>query len=163
MIIKLLIMKFSPLPCHLVPLRPKYSPQHPILKHPQPTFFPQCQRSRLTPIHNNKHNYSSVYLNLYIFGKQTMRQNILYRMTARTAWLQSPLHFFLLVCIPHLDGNILVLRALLDMIISQHSSLVLTDRYAKAVYILHVNRACSFSLYSTVRPTFICFQSDWLK
>ena len=25
----------------LIPLRPKYSPQHPILKHPQPTFLPQ--------------------------------------------------------------------------------------------------------------------------
>jgi hypothetical protein len=35
-IIKLLNMKFYPLPCYLVPLRPKYSPQHPILKHPQP-------------------------------------------------------------------------------------------------------------------------------
>jgi hypothetical protein len=33
---KLLIMTFSSLPCHLVCLRPKYSPQHPILKHPQP-------------------------------------------------------------------------------------------------------------------------------
>jgi hypothetical protein len=42
-IIKLLIMKFSPLPCYLVPLRPRSSPQHPILKHPQPTFLPQCQ------------------------------------------------------------------------------------------------------------------------
>ena len=31
-------MQFSPLPYHLVPLRPKYSPQHPVLKHPQPTF-----------------------------------------------------------------------------------------------------------------------------
>jgi hypothetical protein len=29
-IMKLVIMKFSPLPCYLVPLRPKYSPQHPI-------------------------------------------------------------------------------------------------------------------------------------
>jgi hypothetical protein len=29
--VKLLIMKFFPLPCYLVPLRPKYSPQHPIL------------------------------------------------------------------------------------------------------------------------------------
>jgi hypothetical protein len=28
-------MKFSPFPCYLVPLSPKYSPQHPILKHPQ--------------------------------------------------------------------------------------------------------------------------------
>ena len=26
-------MLFSPFPCYLVPLRPKYSPQHPILNH----------------------------------------------------------------------------------------------------------------------------------
>ena len=39
-IIKFLTMYFSPLSCYLVPLRPKYSPQHPIPKHPQPTFFP---------------------------------------------------------------------------------------------------------------------------
>ena len=37
-------------PCHLVPLRPKYSPQHPILKYPQPTFFPQCKRPGVTPM-----------------------------------------------------------------------------------------------------------------
>jgi hypothetical protein len=67
-IIQLLIMYFSPFPCHLVPLRPKYSPQHPILKHPQPTFLPQCQRPSCTPIQNKGQNYSSVYLNLYIFG-----------------------------------------------------------------------------------------------
>jgi hypothetical protein len=29
-------MKFSPPLCYLVPLRPKYCPQHRILKHPQP-------------------------------------------------------------------------------------------------------------------------------
>ena len=63
-IIKLLIMWFSPLPCHLVPLRPKYSPQHHIFKHPQPTFLPQCERPSFTPIQNNNQNYSSVYLNL---------------------------------------------------------------------------------------------------
>jgi hypothetical protein len=47
--------------------RPSYAqtlPQHPILKHPQPTFLPQCQRPSFTPIQNN----SSVYHNLYIFG-----------------------------------------------------------------------------------------------
>jgi hypothetical protein len=49
-IINLLIMKFSPLPCYLVPLRPKYSPQYSTLKHPQPTFLPQCDRPRFTPI-----------------------------------------------------------------------------------------------------------------
>jgi hypothetical protein len=33
-------MKFSPLPCYLPPLRPKYSPQHAIPKHPQLTCVP---------------------------------------------------------------------------------------------------------------------------
>jgi hypothetical protein len=28
-----------------------YSPQHPILKYPQPTFLPQCGRPRFTLIH----------------------------------------------------------------------------------------------------------------
>jgi hypothetical protein len=32
---KLLIMMFSPLPLKLVPLRPKYSSENPILKHRQ--------------------------------------------------------------------------------------------------------------------------------
>jgi hypothetical protein len=32
-IIGLLILEFSPLPCHLVPPRPKYPPQHPNLQH----------------------------------------------------------------------------------------------------------------------------------
>ena len=48
----------------LTPVRPKYSPQHPILKHPQPTHFPQCERPSFKPIQNNRQNYSSVYLNL---------------------------------------------------------------------------------------------------
>ena len=38
--IKLLITYFSPMPCYPVPLRDKYSPQQPVLKHPQPTFHP---------------------------------------------------------------------------------------------------------------------------
>jgi hypothetical protein len=56
---KLLIMKFPPLPCLLVPLWPNYSLQHPVLKYTQPTFLPQCQRSSFTPIQNNRQNYSS--------------------------------------------------------------------------------------------------------
>src|SRR5215469_14425939 len=52
------------IPCHLFPLRPKYSPQHPILKHPQPTFLPQCQRPSFTPIQDNGKNCSSIYLDL---------------------------------------------------------------------------------------------------
>jgi hypothetical protein len=57
---KLLIMILSPLPSYLIPLRPKYSPQHPILKYPQPTFLPKCQRPSFTPIRNDRQNCSSV-------------------------------------------------------------------------------------------------------
>ena len=46
-IIKLLTMYFYPLPCYLVSLRLKYSPQHPILKHPQTIFLPQRERQIL--------------------------------------------------------------------------------------------------------------------
>jgi hypothetical protein len=38
--IKLLLMQSSSLPCYLIPLRPKYPSQNPILENPQPTFFP---------------------------------------------------------------------------------------------------------------------------
>jgi hypothetical protein len=37
---KLLVMQFSPFTRHLIPLRSKYPPQHPVLKHPQSMFFP---------------------------------------------------------------------------------------------------------------------------
>ena len=50
---------------HLVPLKPKYSPQHPILKHPQPPFLPQCERPSFTPIQNNRQNYSSIYILIF--------------------------------------------------------------------------------------------------
>jgi hypothetical protein len=37
-----------------------------ILKHPQPTSFPQCQRPQVShPYKNNRQNYSSVHLNLW--------------------------------------------------------------------------------------------------
>jgi hypothetical protein len=45
-------MKFSPHLCYLVPFRSKYPPQRPILKHPQPTFPPQCRRPSSTLIQN---------------------------------------------------------------------------------------------------------------
>jgi len=34
-----LIMQLPPIPCLLVPHRPKYFPQHPLLRHPQPAFL----------------------------------------------------------------------------------------------------------------------------
>ena len=32
-------------------------PQHPILKHPQPTFRPQCEQPSFTPVQNNREDY----------------------------------------------------------------------------------------------------------
>jgi len=56
-IFQFLIMQLPQLPCYPVPHRPKYSPQHPILKHTQPGFPPQCQRPSFTPIQCNRQNY----------------------------------------------------------------------------------------------------------
>jgi hypothetical protein len=67
---KLLMIKFPPLPCYLITLVPKYSPQHPILKHPQPMFLPRCQRPSFTPIQNNRQNYNPLYLFLKILDSK---------------------------------------------------------------------------------------------
>ena len=55
---------------------PHDSSQHPIHKHPLPTFLPQCDKPSFTPIQFNRQNYSSLDLNLYIFGLQPGRQKI---------------------------------------------------------------------------------------
>jgi hypothetical protein len=41
------------LACYLVPHRPKYLPQHPILKHTQPMIVTQCERPSFAPKYNN--------------------------------------------------------------------------------------------------------------
>jgi hypothetical protein len=38
-IMKLLVIQFSPFFRHLIPLRSKYPPQHPVLKHPQSSSY----------------------------------------------------------------------------------------------------------------------------
>jgi len=43
-------MQSSPASRHFLPLRSKYSSQHPVLKRPQSMFLPQCERSSFTPI-----------------------------------------------------------------------------------------------------------------
>ena len=48
--IKFLTIYFSPFPFYLVPLRSQYSPWHPILTHPQATFFRHCEQPCSTPI-----------------------------------------------------------------------------------------------------------------
>jgi hypothetical protein len=67
---------------HFIPLRSKYLPQHPVLKHPQSMFLPLCQRTCFTPIQNHRQNYSLVYLNFGVFRQQTGRQKVLDRIVA---------------------------------------------------------------------------------
>jgi len=45
---KLLISQSSQTSLHFLPLRSKYSPQHPVLKQPHPMFLPQCERLSFT-------------------------------------------------------------------------------------------------------------------
>jgi hypothetical protein len=61
--IKIVVIQSSPLPFHLVTLRPKYLLQHSILKHAS-----QYERPTFTPTQNNRKDYISVCGNLYIFG-----------------------------------------------------------------------------------------------
>ena len=65
------LCSFFPLPCYLNPLRPKYSPRYTILKHPHPTFLPECKWTSFTPL-QNRSNYNCIYFSthLYTFGYQ---------------------------------------------------------------------------------------------
>ena len=54
----------------LVPLRPKYSPQH-----PQPTFLRQCDRPSFTPIQNSIHNYV-LFVLVSTWPHKTLRYDI---------------------------------------------------------------------------------------
>jgi len=72
-IIKFLVMFLSPLLCHLVRRRPKYSSQHPFLKHPQPKFLPQYERPSFTPIKKTVKIIvlRSQFLNFWIANRKT--------------------------------------------------------------------------------------------
>ena len=60
------LCSFLHFPYYTVPLRTKFSSQQPILRHPQPTFLPQCEPTHFTPIQNNRQHYSSVYECIWI-------------------------------------------------------------------------------------------------
>ena len=62
---KAAIYESSLLSFYVIPLRPEYLSQHPILEHLQLFFLLQCVRPSFTPIHSDRQNYSSVYLNLH--------------------------------------------------------------------------------------------------
>ena len=69
--IKLLVMYSSPIPCFLVPLRPKYTPQHPILENSQPTFLHQCERPSFTPIWKTAQTLLQINVQQHVFTFNT--------------------------------------------------------------------------------------------
>jgi hypothetical protein len=94
-VVKLLIIQFS-LPFHyFIPLWSKYSPQHPVLKHPQSAFFSWCHETNFKPIQNHRQNYSFLYSNSYVFRQLKRRQKVQNRMAASITWTQSALNFLL--------------------------------------------------------------------
>jgi hypothetical protein len=59
--------QFSPTSYRFIPLRSKYPPQHPVLKHPQSMLFPKCEIMDSTPVHNYRQNCSFVYYSIHMF------------------------------------------------------------------------------------------------
>jgi hypothetical protein len=62
-VMKLLFMQFSLTSRHFSSPRSKYSPQHPVLRHPQSMFLPYYQGPSFARIQNYKQNYSFVNFN----------------------------------------------------------------------------------------------------
>jgi hypothetical protein len=86
---KLLIMQFHPISRHFISLRSKYSPQHPVLKHPQVFVPPLMSQNKFHTIENHR-KYNFVYSTFYVFRQQTRRQNV--TMVASIIRIQSPLN-----------------------------------------------------------------------
>jgi hypothetical protein len=59
-----------------------------------PTPKSSVTPSSFNPIQNNRSNYSSLYVNLYVSREETGRQKIPNRMVASIPWTESALNFF---------------------------------------------------------------------
>jgi hypothetical protein len=67
-VMRLLITQSIPASHHFLPLRSKYFPQHPVLKHSQCIFLPWCERPSFTPT-QKKTGHFSIRRILTIHGK----------------------------------------------------------------------------------------------
>jgi hypothetical protein len=74
----------------LPPLRPKYSSQHPILKHPQTILFVQYKRLSFTPTQNNRQCNSFIHLYI-LFQRRGVNKRF------RNEWHQASPEFNLLL------------------------------------------------------------------
>jgi hypothetical protein len=86
--------------CNLLPVWPKYLPQHPILKHPQPVFFLKHDRPSVKPIKKTTGKIIALYVLIFKFLgiKLEDRQITNYTPTKCTIFFHvfifQPLHMF---------------------------------------------------------------------
>ena len=83
--------------CSFVPLRLKRLPQHPSLKHPQPSSYFNVRDQVLHP-HKTRSKITFLYiLNFLFLDRKTGRQKILEQMAAGIPWVLSVLNFLMIV------------------------------------------------------------------
>jgi len=92
-------------------------------------FLPRCERPSLTPIQNNRQNYSSVHLNLYILGRIENILDLFYvgvcggKICTRTGFSASTLCAFPVSIIPpKLHTHSFIYHQRCIMFFSQHFS-----------------------------------------
>jgi hypothetical protein len=91
---KLPTVQRFPFSCYFMFLRSKYSPQHPVLKHPQSMLCPSYYRPSFTPVQNNWQNYGFACFQIYLPRQENGRQKTLNRMVASFPRIQSVINLF---------------------------------------------------------------------
>jgi hypothetical protein len=92
-------MQFSPSSRHFISLLSKYSPQHPVLKHPQSMFL--NVRDKFSYPYRTTRKIIVLYILIFVFRQQMRKQKVLDQMATSNTLFQSDPNFLLnqiLIC-----------------------------------------------------------------